>query len=162
VDAELRGLAPVLRACDVTLAIEPLNRFETYLLTTTAQAAALCTRLHDPYIGVLYDTFHANIEEKDPPDALLQLGSYVAHVHVCENDRGTPGTGHIDWAATFQALHDIQYQGCCVIESFGSNVEEIAAAARVWRDFAPSSEDLARQGLAFLKSVAARPLAATA
>jgi D-psicose/D-tagatose/L-ribulose 3-epimerase len=152
----LHQLIPTLRECDVTLAIEPLNRFETYALTTAAEAKRLCDEIHDPYIGVLFDTFHANIEEKHAGDAIRTLGSHIAHVHTCENDRGIPGTGHVAWAEVFTALHEIGYNDYCVIESFGSTIPEIAAAACIWRDLAPSTDDIARDGVAFLKEAAIR------
>ena len=152
---ELRALTPALRECDVTLALEPLNRFETYFLNTAADAARLCDQVHDPYVGVLFDTFHANIEEKRLGDAIRTLGDHVAHVHVCENDRGAPGSGHIDWAGVFGALADVRYRDYCVIESFGSNIPEIATAAAIWRDLAESSEALAREGLSFLREAEA-------
>jgi len=151
---ELRTLIPQLRARDVTLALEPLNRFETYFLNTAADAARLCAEIGDPYVGVLFDTFHANIEEKHAGDAIRTLGPHVAHVHTCENDRGVPGTGHVAWPEVFAGLRDIGYNDWCVIESFGARVEEIAAAACVWRDLAPSSEAVAREGLEFLRAAA--------
>lgn len=151
-----------LREHGVTLALEPLNRFETYLMTTAADARRFCSEVHDPYVGVLFDTFHANIEEKRLGDAIRTLGPHLAHVHVCENDRGVPGTGHVAWDEVFGALREIGYDGWCVIESFGSCVPEIAAAACIWRDLAPDAETLARGGLRFLKETAARAMGAAA
>jgi D-psicose/D-tagatose/L-ribulose 3-epimerase len=151
-----------LRAHGVTLALEPLNRFETYVMTTAAEARRFCSEVHDPYVGVLFDTFHANIEEKRLGDAIRTLGPHLAHVHVCENDRGVPGSGHVAWDEVFSALREAGYDGWCVIESFGSCVPEIAAAACVWRDLAPDAESLARQGLVFLKDAAARAMGVAA
>jgi len=158
----IAALTGCLREHDVTLALEPLNRFETYLMTTAADARRFCDEVHDPYVGVLFDTFHANIEEKRLGDAIRTLGPHLAHVHVCENDRGVPGTGHVAWEDVFGALRDIGYDGWCVIESFGSCVPEIAAAACVWRDLAPDAETLARDGLRFLRETAARAMGAAA
>lgn len=158
----IAGLAGWLREHGVTLALEPLNRFETYLMTTAAEARRFCDEVHDPYVGVLFDTFHANIEEKRLGEAIRTLGPHLAHVHVCENDRGVPGTGHVDWDGVFSALREAGYDGWCVIESFGSCVPEIAAAACVWRDFAPDAETLAREGLAFLRNAAASAMGAAA
>lgn len=158
----IAGLTGWLREHGVTLALEPLNRFETYLMTTAAEARRFCDEVHDPYVGVLFDTFHANIEEKRLGDAIRMLGPRLAHVHVCENDRGVPGTGHVDWDDVFSALRETGYDGWCVIESFGSCVPEIAAAACVWRDFAPDAETLAREGLAFLRNAAASAMGAAA
>lgn len=159
---ELRALAPQLRAHDVTLAVEPLNRFETYLLNTAADGAKLCAEVHDPYIGILFDTFHSNIEDKHAGESIRGLGQHIAHVHTCENDRGIPGTGNVEWTDVFAALRDTGYDDWCVIESFGSRVLEIAAAACIWRDLAPSAEAIAREGVAFLKETASRAISSTA
>jgi len=158
----IRALTGWLREHGVTLALEPLNRFETYVMTTAADARRFCDEIHDPYVGVLFDTFHANIEEKGLGDAIRALGPHLAHVHVCENDRGIPGTGHVAWDEVFGALREAGYDGWCVIESFGSCVPEIAAAACIWRDLAPDAETLAREGLVFLKDAAARAMGAAA
>ena len=92
-------MTPTLDACDVTLAIEPLNRFETYFLNTAADAAALCDEVGHPRVGVAFDTFHANIEEKGIAGACRRIGGHLKHVQISENDRGTPGSGHIEWAS---------------------------------------------------------------
>lgn len=156
----LSSLRPVLAANDVALAIEPLNRFETFFLNTVADAVRLCTEVNDPRVGILFDTFHANVEERDLPAALRSAGPYLKNVHTSENDRGTPGTGHIPWAGVFQAMRDVQYDGWLVIESFAYTVKEIATAASIWRDLAPSPEHIAFEGLKFLKQSAARAAAA--
>jgi D-psicose/D-tagatose/L-ribulose 3-epimerase len=147
----LRSLGDVLTQHEVTLAIEPLNRFETYALNTAADAAALCDAVNHPKIGVLYDTFHGHIEEKDTGEAIRLLGKHLKHVHTCENDRGIPGSGQVRWDKVFPALHGASYDGWLVIESFGQNVPEIAAAACIWRDLAPAPESIMIDGLAFLK-----------
>lgn len=145
-------LGPTLESNRVTLAVEPLNRFETYFLNTAADALKLCVEVDHPRVGILYDTFHSNIEEKSVPDAYRMLGPFLKHVHTCENDRGTPGSGHVDWTGVFQALHDIDYDGWLTIESFGAALPEIAAAARIWRNLEKDSDTLAIDGLKFLKS----------
>jgi len=99
-----QSLADDLAANNVTLAIEPLNRFETYFLNTAADAAALCDAVGHPNVGVLFDTFHANIEEKNIADGYRTVGRHLKHVHTCENDRGIPGSGHVEWAEVFAAL----------------------------------------------------------
>jgi D-psicose/D-tagatose/L-ribulose 3-epimerase len=147
----LRSLGDTLEAHGVVLAVEPLNRFETYALNTAADAAALCEAVGHPNVGVLYDTFHGHIEEKHTGDAIRQVGKHLKHVHTCENDRGVPGSGQVHWEAVFPALQDVGYDGWLVIESFGQNVPEIAAAACIWRDLAPSPEAIMRGGLEFLK-----------
>ncbi|MBI3678882.1 MAG: sugar phosphate isomerase/epimerase [Acidobacteria bacterium] len=146
-----RELCPALDEYGVTLCIEPLNRFETFFLNTAADGAALCDAVGHPRVGLLIDTFHSNIEEKDVAAAYRTAGRRLKHVHTCENDRGIPGSGHIEWPAVFAALGDIGYDGWLTIESFGFNIPEIAAAAAIWRDLAPSPEAIAFDGLRFLK-----------
>jgi D-psicose/D-tagatose/L-ribulose 3-epimerase len=147
----LQLLGDTLTQFDVTLAIEPLNRFETYALNTAADAASLASSLAHPKIGILYDTFHGHIEEKDTGEAIRLLGNHLKHVHTCENDRGIPGSGQVRWDKVFPALEAVNYDGWLVIESFGQNVPEIAAAACIWRDLAPTPESIMIEGLAFLK-----------
>jgi len=139
----------------ITLCIEPLNRFETYFLNTQADAAHLVEAIGEPNVRIHYDTFHANIEETDPVKALRALGAQVGHVHISENDRGTPGNGHVDWRGTLLALKEIGYEGWLTIESFAQPEPQLASAACIWRDLAPSGDYLAKEGLAFLRSLAA-------
>jgi D-psicose/D-tagatose/L-ribulose 3-epimerase len=148
-----RSLMDVLMKNDITLAIEPLNRFETYFLNTAEDAAALCDAVNNPRVGILFDTFHANIEEKNVPNAYRRLGRHLKHVHTCENDRGTPGTGHVDWPGVFAALREMKYDGWLTIESFGFALGELSAAASIWRDLAPTPESIAFEGIKFLKKV---------
>lgn len=136
---------------DVTLAVEPLNRYETYFLNTAADAVRFCHEIGHPRIGILFDTYHANIEEKNIAGAIREAGSYLRHFHSCENDRGVPGTGHIDWRAVFAALRVANYDRWLTIESFGFSLGALSAAASIWRDLAPSAEDIAVEGLKFLK-----------
>jgi len=150
------ALAPTLDEYGVTLALEPLNRFETYFLNTAADAVQLADAVNHPRLGVLYDTFHANIEEKDVAAGYATVGRHLKHAHASENDRGIPGTGHVDWQGALAALAKLAYDGWLTIESFGFAVGEIAAAASIWRDLAPSAESIAFEGLRFLKSAAAR------
>jgi D-psicose/D-tagatose/L-ribulose 3-epimerase len=147
-----RSVADVLAQCNVTLAIEPLNRFETFFLNTAADAAALCDQVGHPNIGILFDTFHANIEEKDIAQGYRTVGKHLKHVHTCENDRGIPGSGHVEWAAVFQALRDLNYDGWLTIESFGFSIGELSAAASIWRDIERTPESIAFEGIQFLKN----------
>lgn len=149
----LQSVAAEYEKAGVTLAVEPLNRFETYFLNTTADAVRLCEEVGSSHIGILFDTFHANIEEKSVAEALRSTGPQLAHVHTCENDRGAPGSGHVDWAGVVAALRERDYQGWCTIESFGFNIKEIAAAACIWRDLAPSPDDIAWDGARFLRGL---------
>jgi D-psicose/D-tagatose/L-ribulose 3-epimerase len=146
-----QSLGPVLQRYGVTIAIEPLNRFETYFLNTAQDAAALCDQIGHPNVGVLFDTFHANIEEKDIAQGYRTVGRHLKHVHTCENDRGIPGTGHVEWKSVFQALHDLKYDGWLTIESFGFALGELSAAASIWRDIAPTPESIAYEGVKFLR-----------
>jgi len=147
----LASLGPLLASCNIDMAIEPLNRFETFFLNTAADAVKLCDEINHPRIGILFDTFHSNIEEKSISDGYRTVARHLKHVHTCENDRGTPGSGHVDWKGVFQALKDINYNGWQVIETFGPSIPEIAAAACIWRDLAPTAESIATDGLKFLK-----------
>jgi D-psicose/D-tagatose/L-ribulose 3-epimerase len=144
-------LTPVLDEYGVDIALEPLNRFETYFLNTVADGVALCDAVNHPRIGLLVDTFHSNIEEKDVAQAYRDAGRHLKHVHTCENDRGIPGSGHVEWDDVFAALREARYDGWLTIESFGFNIKEIAAAAAIWRDLAPTPESIAFEGLRFLK-----------
>lgn len=151
----LRSLTDALDQYKVTLAVEPLNRFETYFLNTTADTVRLCEKVGHDRVGILFDTFHANMEEKNIAEALRSGGKHIRHIHTCENDRGTPGSGHVDWPGVFEAIRDLGYKDWGVIESFGANVPEIAQAARIWRDLAPSVEAIAFDGVEFLRRSAA-------
>lgn len=146
-----RSLAPMLESCDVTMALEPINRFETYFLNTAADVARLCEEVGSPRVGALIDTFHANIEEKDVAAAFKIAGKHLKHVHTCENDRGTPGTGHVPWKEVFAALKELRYDGWLTIESFGFSIGGISAAASIWRDLAATPDEIAFEGVKFLK-----------
>jgi D-psicose/D-tagatose/L-ribulose 3-epimerase len=146
-----QSLGPVLDEYGVTIAIEPLNRFETYFLNIAEDAVRLCDDIGHSNVGILFDTFHANIEEKDVAKAYRTVARHLKHVHTCENDRGTPGTGHIDWSGVFQALRHVGYDGWLTIESFGFSLGEISAAASIWRDIEKSPEVIAYEGVQFLR-----------
>jgi D-psicose/D-tagatose/L-ribulose 3-epimerase len=135
----------------VKLSVEPLNRFECYVLNTVADAADVVRQVSAPNYGLLYDTFHANIEEKDPVGVIAHNIAYINHVHFSENDRGTPGKGHVPWPATMKALKQSGYDGWCVIEAFGRALPDLAAATRVWRDFFPNREEVYQFGGKFVR-----------
>ena len=154
----LRSLGETLEANDVTLAIEPLNRFETFFLNTAADGVKLCDQINHPRIGLLIDTFHSNIEEKRIAAGYRQAAKHLKHVHTCENDRGVPGSGHIDWPSVFEALREINYDAWLTIESFGFAIPEISGAACIWRDIERTPDLIASEGIKFLQSsVQARP-----
>ena len=146
-----QSVGETLAAHDVIFAIEPLNRFETYFLNTAADAARLSEEIGHPNIGILFDTFHANIEEKDIAAGYLTVGAQLKHVHTCENDRGIPGSGHVEWKQVFQALRELHYDGWLTIESFGFALGELSAAAAIWRDIELTPESIAFEGVKFLK-----------
>jgi D-psicose/D-tagatose/L-ribulose 3-epimerase len=135
----------------ITLAMEFLNRFEIYLLNSTDDTARMAREVGAPNLGVHYDTFHAHIEEKDPAAAIERNGSQILHVHISENDRSTPGAGQVRWTETFDALRSIDYDGWLTVEAFGAALRELAAATKIWRPMFESEEQLARDGLAFMK-----------
>ncbi|MGN9810360.1 sugar phosphate isomerase/epimerase family protein [Micromonospora sp. BQ11] len=155
----LRPLAEEAAGAGVTLAVEPLNRFETSLLNTTEQTLEVVDGI--PALGIALDTFHMNIEERDIPTAIRTAGDRLAHVQVCANDRGAPGNDHLDWTGIMAALRDVGYGGPLCIESFTAENRTIATAAAIWRPLAPTQDQLATSGLAFLRALLARSAAST-
>lgn len=150
---QLGALAAYAAPRDVTLCVEPLNRFETSFLNLTSQAIELVDRVGSAHCGLLLDTFHMNIEERSLGDAIRAAGPRIRHFHACENDRGAPGSGHVPWDEVAEALHDVGYDGPVVIESFTAKVQSIARAAAIWRPLAESQDALARDGLVFLRTL---------
>lgn len=150
---ELSEVAKYAGEKGVTLAVEPLNRFETYFINIAGDAVKLAKDINHPNFKVHLDTFHMNIEEKDLYKAIKNTGDYLAHVHTCENDRGTPGSGNVYWDGVFKALHELKYDGWLVIESFVPAIKAIAKAAAIWRELEPGGADsIAKDGLKFIKS----------
>jgi D-psicose/D-tagatose/L-ribulose 3-epimerase len=147
----MRQTAENAKKCGVMLGCEYLNRFECYFLNTAADMVRFVREVDHPNCRMMYDTFHANIEEKDPVAAIKTAAPYTVHVHISENDRSTPGRGSVPWAATFKALKETGYDGWMVIEAFGLALPELAAATKIWRRMYDSEEQLAREGLAFMK-----------
>ena len=147
----LRRAAEFAQGHRVTLAIEYLNRFECYFLTTAADARALVQRVNHPHFRTMYDTFHANIEEKVIGPTIEGLAGHFVHVHISENDRGTPGSGHVHWDETFRALRKVGYDGWMVIEAFGRALPALAAATKVWRDLFPAPEEVYTKGIRLIK-----------
>jgi D-psicose/D-tagatose/L-ribulose 3-epimerase len=147
----LRGTAELAQQAKLMLAIEYLNRFECYFLNTAAAARELVDLVGHPNFRTMYDSFHAHIEEKDPAAAIRTVAPVLAHVHISENDRGTPGTGQVNWDATFRALKEVGYDGWLTIEAFGRALPDLAAATRIWRDLFVTPEDVYTNGLAFIR-----------
>jgi D-psicose/D-tagatose/L-ribulose 3-epimerase len=152
-----QSVGDTLAAHKVTFAIEPLNRFETYFLNTATDAAALAHEIGHPNIGILFDTFHANIEEKSIAEGYRTVGPHLKHVHTCENDRGIPGSGHVEWKEVFQVLRNLKYDGWLTIEGFGFALKELSAAAAIWRDIERTPESIAFEGIKFLKRSVTEP-----
>jgi D-psicose/D-tagatose/L-ribulose 3-epimerase len=146
-----KGAAAYAARHNIKLSVEPLNRFECYVLNTVADSANVVRQVNEHNYGLLYDTFHANIEEKDPVGVIAPNIAQINHVHFSENDRGTPGKGHVPWAATMKALKQSGYDGWCVIEAFGRALPDLAAATRVWRDFFPNRDEVYQLGGKFLR-----------
>jgi D-psicose/D-tagatose/L-ribulose 3-epimerase len=150
-----QSLGDALAISNVTIALEPLNRFEAFFLTTADDAARFCDTVGDRRIGAMIDTFHANVEEKNVRQALQRLGNRLKHVHASENDRGLPGTGHVDFPGIVATLRQMNYEGNLTIESFGYTHPALARATAIWRDLAPSPEAIAFDGLRYLRSLTA-------
>jgi D-psicose/D-tagatose/L-ribulose 3-epimerase len=131
---------------DVVIGLEAVNRFECYLVNTMADLSAHVDEIGHPNIKAMYDTFHANIEEADPIKAYTRHVRNIVHIHISENDRGVPGRGNIPWAETFSAIRKSGYDDWLTIESFGRSLKDLAAATKVWRDFAESPEAVYREG----------------
>lgn len=140
----------------VKIAVEYLNRFEIYFLTTAGQASRFIEAVNHPSIKMMYDSFHANIEEKDQAKAIASCSAHTIHVHVSENDRGVPGTGGVNWESFWSGLKSTGYDGYLTIEAFGRALPALAAATKVWRDLFPDAMGLCRDGLAFMKANASR------
>jgi D-psicose/D-tagatose/L-ribulose 3-epimerase len=152
--AGLRQAARYAADYGVRLALEPVSRYETYVLNTTEQGLAMLDRIGESNVGLQLDTYHMNIEERDFYAPLVRAGSRLFHVHACENDRGTPGVGLVQWDRVFAALRDISYSGGLSIESFAGDVPSVAGRVSVWRCLAKDGDALAADGLAFLKQMA--------
>jgi D-psicose/D-tagatose/L-ribulose 3-epimerase len=152
------ALRPVVDYADehcVKLALEPLNRYETSLITTAEQGLEVVETLGSPALGLLLDTYHMNIEEKNPADAIRLAGTHLFHVHASASDRGAPGADHVDWPAVAAALTEVAYDGLLCIEAFTPHEPAIASAAHIWRPVASTQDELAREGLAFLRALTA-------
>jgi D-psicose/D-tagatose/L-ribulose 3-epimerase len=149
----LREAAEYAKKADVTLVAEYLNRFEIYLINCSADAARLVKDVKHPNFKMMYDTFHANIEEKSITKALESCKDVVVHVHISENDRSTPGKGGVNWEESFKGLKKIKYSGMLVIEAFGQGLPALAAATKIWRRMFEDEEKLAKEGLAFMKKM---------
>jgi D-psicose/D-tagatose/L-ribulose 3-epimerase len=152
----LRQAAEIAEGRGIRIAVEYLNRFENYFLTTAADTARFVRAVDHPSLRMMYDSFHAHIEEKDQAAAIASCSAETIHIHVSENDRGIPGTGQVDWDSFWTALLSSGYDGYITIEAFGRALPALAAATRVWRDFFPHREEVYRHGHDFLREAWAR------
>lgn len=158
-DREYAWSAEVLRAAgeyaaqaNITLALEALNRFECYLCNTMEQLTRLVKIADHPNVRAMFDTHHANIEEKKFSQAIQTIAPVLSHVHISENDRGTPGDGHIDFDEAFSALANINYAGWLTIEAFSRNDPDFANSIGVWREYS-KPWDIAEGGLKFIRQM---------
>lgn len=151
----VREMAQYAKTKNIRLALETLNRFETDMLNIVAQGLDFIEQTGMDNVGLHLDTFHMHLEEKNSGDAIRLADQKIYHFHACENDRGVPGTGQVHWDQVAKALRDVRYDGPVVIESFTSQVKEIARAVCIWREIAPSQDAIALHGLKFLKTLLA-------
>jgi D-psicose/D-tagatose/L-ribulose 3-epimerase len=148
----LRNAGEYARGAGVTFALEALNRFECYLVNTMSDLSAFVRRIDHPNVQGMYDTFHANIEEKDLIGCIGDSFGCIRHVHISENDRGTPGRGHIPFDRVLATLRSAGYNGWLTIEAFSRALPGLAAAAKVWRDFFPLPDEVWREGIGVIRS----------
>jgi D-psicose/D-tagatose/L-ribulose 3-epimerase len=147
----LKDAAQYARTCGVTIGVEAINRYETFLVNTAGQALELCALVDEPNVGVHLDAYHMNIEEDDFYTATLTAVPRLVHFHLSESNRGIPGRGTVDWDAIMRALADGGYSGHVGLESFVGISEAMRAATCIWRSLAPDSDTLVREGIAYLK-----------
>lgn len=138
------------------LGIEPVNRFESHFINIAVDAVQFIKDVGEANVKVHMDTFHMIREEANIAQAVIETGERIGYIHACENQRGIPGKGQIPWLEFFQALKQVKYDGCVTIESFDPHMEKIAKLCCIWRQLADSPEQLASEGLAYLKEVYSR------
>ena len=155
------SIETVKRCCEyagnqgVEVAIEPLNRFEHYLLNTTEDAIRYVKEIDMEHVGILMDTYHANIEELNVAKSFELAMPYTKHIHISENNRGIPGAGHACTKDVFDVIKKSGYKGWLTIEAFNEGAPSLQAALALWRSLAPSDDELAKQGLAYIKTMIA-------
>lgn len=149
----MREAAEYAGTLGIILTPEALNRFECYLYNTLDDIAVMLREVDHPNLRMIYDTHHANIEEKNVTEVIHRHKDLISHVHISENDRGTPGSGQVRWDETFKALTDIGYDNWLTIEAFSRNKPEFASNINVWRNFEPTFEEVYQKGYAFIKSM---------
>jgi D-psicose/D-tagatose/L-ribulose 3-epimerase len=145
----LYALAEHAKSMNITLGLEYLNRFESYLVSCTDELIALVDRVGHPNCQLMFDSFHANIEETNLGDAIRRMGNRLVHVQLSENHRGTLGAGHVDFNNILTALDEINYKGMVSIEAFSSKL----SAANIWRNMFESEMQLVNDSILYLKSI---------
>jgi D-psicose/D-tagatose/L-ribulose 3-epimerase len=151
----IKSVAHYAAQQDVSLGIEAINRYETYLINLAAQADEMLSRIDEANVFVHLDTYHMNIEEKGFYDPIVATGPRMHYIHLSESDRGTPGTGNVRWDDVFRGLKAIEYDGRLVMESFAAVNEDIIGATALWRDVVGDPQALITDGLTFLRDKAA-------
>lgn len=136
----------------ITIAPEPINRYESYVFTAAEEVLDLIESIGVTNIGLHLDTFHMNIEERNFYDPIIRAGKNLKHVHITESDRGMTGEGNVHWDDFFKALAEINYQGPLVLENFSSEIKELVGPTSLWRPSKYNSEDLAKGSLLFMKN----------
>ena len=147
----MKKVALAAEKTGVVMALEAINRFETYFINTTADAYQFACDVDHPNFGIMWDTFHANIEEENITKAMNAVKDKIVHVHISENNRGIPGTGHIPFTSVFNNLKKMKYKQWVTIEAFGSALPELAAATCIWRDMFDTNHEVAEKGIEFIK-----------
>jgi len=137
----------------IKIAIEPINRYESNFLNTAHEGIYLVKEINLQNIGLNLDTYHMHIEEKNSKKVVLDSGKYLFHLHAPENDRGTPGTGAVDWCGIGEALKKINFEGFVVMESGSPQVEKVAKLGAFWRVYDYSQDKMAKEGLKFLREL---------
>ncbi len=151
----LRIVCEMAAAKNLQIALEPLNRFESDLVNTSADVIRLVNDISHPAAKIILDGFHMNIEEPDVEQAIIDAGDKLIHFQVSENYRGTPGTGQTRWDAYKRGLEAINYRGVVSIESFTPDNKELAGAVCFWHPMAENQDKFASEGLQFLRDLLA-------
>ena len=151
----LAQVAPIARDAGVVFGLEPLNRFETDIVSTTRQAIEVVDAVGDSGLGIMLDTFHMNMEERSIPDAIRLAGDRIVHFQANENHRGHAGTGHIDWPAVMRALHQAGYDGPIALEPFRRADDRVALPIAHWRAPQEDETDTLRAGLGVIRNALA-------
>jgi len=147
----LRAAGEYAAGLGIKLALEPINRFEMYMVNTLGDGVRFVRQVALPNVGLLADTHHGNIEELSVPDAWREAAEHIVHVHISENNRGVPGSGHAVPKDVFDVLKEVGYKGWLTIEAFGQQVPGLIPRLHLWRDYAAHPDDAARLGVQYIR-----------